>query len=379
MTIRTRLTLWYSGILFVALIAMALDCYYEFVVEPRNNLAHAPAGGKPDPEDSDFAEISEVLVACGLPAITIAVFGGWWMMRKAMAPVTSLTLAAAELNEHNLGRRLRASGNGDEFDQLTEVFNAMTGRLEQSFKRIRDFTLHASHELKTPLTVLRGEVETALHGETLPPAQRERLQSELEELDRLARIVDGLTLLTKADAGLVTVELKPLPFADLVRDCFADTQILAQMSGISVKLSECEPVTISGDAHRLRQLLLNLADNSVKYNHRGGRIEMSLRAQVGFAEFTISNTGPGIAPVDVPRVFDRFFRGDPAHGTTIEGCGLGLSIAQWIVSAHKGRITAASDLGALTTITVRLPLAPEAAGAVINKNFQSATADASRA
>jgi signal transduction histidine kinase len=235
----------------------------------------------------------------------------------------------------------------------------MTARLNASFTRIREFTLHASHELKTPLTVLCGETETELRDESLSPAQRERAASQLEELRRLAAIVDSLTLLAKADAGLINLSLVPVRLDELVRDCFDDTQILAHTSGINVELTNCETATTNGDAHRLRQLLLNLADNAVKYNDPKGYISMSLRCAGDSAELAISNTGPGVPPELAPRVFDRFFRGDPAHSTNVEGCGLGLSIAQWIVSAHNGTIQMVSQPSRLTTVTVRLPLLRE--------------------
>jgi signal transduction histidine kinase len=246
---------------------------------------------------------------------------------------------------------------------LTDVFNAMSERLAQSFLRVREFTLHASHELKTPLTVMRGELETELQDETLAAGRREQVESKLNELQRLTRIVDGLALLTKADAGLVALALKPLSLAELVRESFADAQILAQASGLNVTLSICEEATVRGDAHRLRQLLLNLTDNAVKYNQPGGSIAMALRCARDSAQFTIANTGPLIPAEALPRVFDRFFRGDPAHSKDIDGCGLGLSIAQWIVSVHNGTIRIESVPSKLTTVTVRLPLMQESKAA----------------
>jgi signal transduction histidine kinase len=301
-------------------------------------------------------DILGALLWCGIPALLLALGGGWWMMRRALAPVSALTQAAEQLNEHSLGQTLPRTGNHDELDRLTEVFNAMSARLARSFRQVREFTLHASHELKTPLTVMHGELETELQDRTLSAERRERVESTLDELERLGRIVDGLTLLTKADAGLVTLNLKPIAFDELVRESFADAQILAQASGLSVTLPACDEVKVRGDAHRLRQLLLNLADNAVKYNQAGGSISMSLRRNSTNAEYCIANTGPGIAAEALPRVFERFYRGDVSHSSSVEGCGLGLSIAQWIVSAHGGNIGIGSDPSRLTTVTVRLPL-----------------------
>jgi len=200
-------------------------------------------------------------------------------------------------------------------------------------------------------------LENALQESGLCVTQRARMESELDEMQRLATIVDGLTLLTKADAGLVKLNLKPVPLDELVRETFADSKVLAQAKGVQVELIVCEDASVQGDAHRLRQLLLNLADNAVKYNQQGGSINMALRREKDLAVFTVSNTGPGIAPEALGRVFDRFFRGDPSHNNgQVEGCGLGLSIAQWIVSAHNGKIGIASEPGKQTTVSVRLPL-----------------------
>jgi signal transduction histidine kinase len=305
--------------------------------------------------EKGMEEIIGIVIWVGGPAVLLSIGGGWWLMRRSLAPVAALTRAAEAINERNLGGKLPRTGNGDELDRLTEVLNAMTARLNDSFNRIREFTLHASHELKTPLTVLRGETETALRNESLTPAERERCVSQLDELRRLTRIVDNLTLLAKADAGLVPLAFAPVRLDELVRDIFADTEILAEASGIHVELTTCETAAVPGDAHRLRQLLLNLADNAVKYNAPGGSVSMALRAADQTAEFTIANTGPGISPEALPRVFDRFFRGDPAHGGELEGCGLGLSIAQWIVSAHNGTIQIESTPSPLTKVVVCLP------------------------
>ena len=349
MTIRKRLTLWYAGILIASLLVIGLGTYREIDEQLRHGHRRAPA-------EHAISETGEMVFEVGLPAVVLGLLGGWWLTRKALAPMSKLTSAITRVHERNLREPLPRTGNGDELDRLTEVFNAMLARLDESFNRIREFTLHASHELKTPLTVLCGEIETALRDESLSPAARDQLASQLDELRRLTRIVDGLTLLAKADAGQVELKSEPVRLDELVRDNFADAQILAEPQQIQVELGACEQIPVRGDRHRLRQLLLNLADNAVKYNRPQGRVTMHLRRVNGAAELTITNTGPGIPPESLPRVFDRFYRGDAAHGNEVEGCGLGLSIAKWIVSAHHGTIQIESTPDKLTAVTVCLPL-----------------------
>ncbi len=355
MTIRTRLTFWFVTVLLLSLFTMGSFSYYGLVVEPRNK-AHLSPDNPEAKVDPPGEELLEALAWSGIPALVLGLGAGWWLMRRALAPVATLTQAAERVNEHHLNETLPRSGNGDELDRLTEVFNRMTERLNFSFKRIREFTLHASHELKTPLTVMHGELETALQNESVSPQQRARLESQLDEVQRLSRIVDGLTLLTKADSGQISLAREPVRLDELVREACLDAQSLARPRDISVSLRNCEQAAILGDRHRLRQLLLNLTDNAIKYNQPRGKVTVSLGRLDGKAELSIANTGPGIAPEMLPRIFDPFFRGDSSHSQTIEGCGLGLSIARWIATAHGGAIEIRSRPGEITTALVRLPL-----------------------
>ncbi len=360
MTIRTRLTLWYAGVLCISVLVIGGVAYNEFVLEKHREQRAAKQHSKQartEVQEEETEDLLDILLWYVLPAAVIALGGGWLITRKALAPVAALTAAAGRINERNLGEALPRTGNGDELDRLTEVFNDMTARLNGSFLRIREFTLHASHELKTPLTVLHGELEAALQDIDLPPAHRERSQTQLDEVQRLAKIVDGLTLLTKADAGQVSLAREPVRLDDLVRDALDDALILARPHGVSVHLGDCDALTIPGDRHRLRQLLLNLTDNAVKYNEPGGTVNLALKKTENTAELSMSNTGPGIPPEKLDRVFDRFFRVDDSHNNAVEGCGLGLSIAQWIVSAHGGSLRMTSLPKQATTVTIRLPFA----------------------
>jgi len=174
MTLRARLSWWFAVVLTVSLLIIGLGTYRELDEQMRHNHRRAP-------EEHAFSETGEMLFQVGLPALLLGLLGGWWLMRRALAPVTALTAAIQKIHERNLRESLPRTRNGDELDRLTEVFNDMLARLDDSFNRTREFTLHASHELKTPLTILCGETETALRDESLPAAERERLASQLDE------------------------------------------------------------------------------------------------------------------------------------------------------------------------------------------------------
>jgi signal transduction histidine kinase len=358
MRITTRLLLWYVLLMLALALVVGVPSYRRLSEgaaaeggQARGSAACGEASRGTDPGDGS-ALIGRIVI----PAVLTVLAGGWWLTRRGLAPIRALTAALERTNERHLGERLPRSGNGDEIDRLTEVFNAMSARLDESFRRVRDFTLHASHELKTPLTVLRGEIETASHDETLPPAERERLAGQLDEIQRLAAIVDSLALLTRADAGLVQLAHDPVRLDELIRETVEDLQHLAAGRDITVAFDRCEAVTVAGDRHRLRQLLLNLADNAVKHNHPGGgQVSVSLRRIGTTAEAVISNTGAGLPRALNDRVFERFFRGDPSHGSAVDGSGLGLSIVKWIAEAHGGSVRFVSDTGCPTTVTVVLP------------------------
>ena len=349
MKISTRLTLWYSALLLVSLVVMAGVLHYEW--NEHQEIIHK----QQQAAEPVWEEVGEIILFYGLPTAVLLLIGGALIMRKALGPVTTLTQAAERVHAGNLAEQLPRSHNGDELDRLTHVFNNMTTRLHQSFLSIREFTLHASHELRTPLTVMHGELETALREEALPATERERLASLLDEVQRLAQIVDGLSFLTKADAGMLKFANEPVQLEEIVREGYADAQILGGTKQVQVQLKECAPVQVKGDRHRLRQLLLILTDNAIKYNQDCGTVALSLERKNGSAVLCVSNTGPGIPAEAAARVFERFFRGDPSHSQTIEGCGLGLSIAQGIVEAHHGEIHMTSEPNRITTVTVQLP------------------------
>jgi heavy metal sensor kinase len=348
-TIRVRVSLAVVATVLVLLVLMTGILYYEFAVEQRERHA---AGQQGDPVED---EILEVVVLFGLPAVLVLGVGSWWLVRRALGPLDRLAEAAARIHAGSLAEPLPGAGADDEVGRLATVFNAMMARLDASFAQVKDFTLHASHELKTPLAILQSEIETALADPGATAAQREMFVSQLDEVHRLTKIVDGLTFLARADTGQLKLAEEPVRLDELVRDMFADAEILAHAAGLKVVLARCDTVTVRGDRHRLRQVLLNLVDNAVKFNRPDGEVTFALTRHTDTATLRIANAGPGIPPETLPRVFDRLYRGETASGRSVEGSGLGLSIARSIVVAHGGRIDIASTPGHETTVTVSVP------------------------
>lgn len=375
MTIRTRLTLWYAGMLLVSLLLMSAVLYYELVYEHRGVvsaelLPEAPA-----------KQMADIIFLYGAPTLLLLVVGGRFLMRRTLAPLAALTETAERIHSRNLHARVPQTGNGDELDRLADVMNEMLSRLDDSFSRTREFTLHASHELKTPLTVMRGDIEEALMRTECTPAQREILTGHLDEIQRLAQIVDNLGLLTKADAGLVTLEHETVRLDELVREAFEDACVLGAELDLRVELGSCDPVTVRGDRNRLRQVLLNLVDNAVKYNKSKGTVTVTLNLcpERERAVVAVANTGPGVAAEQLGRVFERFFRGDAARRLGADGSGLGLAIARWIVNAHDGAIELSSEQSGRTVATITLPALPyTSSGAAQRIRPQLADADTRR-
>lgn len=328
----TRLA-WSFGILFIlGVLLVAGFAYYELVLEPR----WLPGGSEP------LATGVIEIAAEALALVLVLSFVGWWLARRALRPVELLAAAAERIHEGNLAERIEMPGSGAEFEKLAGVFNAMTARLDASFQRVRQFTLEASHEMKTPLSILRAQLERQLDDPARSEADRAAIASHLHEIERLVSIVDGLTFLSKADAHLVPLHRGSVDLKRLVLDAAADTEVLGAERGIKVDVATCDECMVEADGNRLRQLLVILCDNAVKYNCVGGSVSMLLERDKGDAVIRITNTGDGIPCEDQPRVFDRFYRGALSRGSGIEGCGLGLSIAHWIVTEHGGALSITS-------------------------------------
>lgn len=351
MTLRRSIDLRYAAIaaafavLFIGLI------HHEFFVEPGLHCSSCP---KP----AGLARLAEFAEVFYYAMVPIVLGVGWWVMRRAFAPIDTLTNRIENIQVNNLRATLPLTGECQEVDRLAGVFNAMIERLDRSFRQVQDFTLHASHELKTPLTVMRAELETVLRDNpSLPAGWGDWIRDLLDEIQRLTKIVDALTLLAKPDSNHASLTLRMVRLGNLVRDSYEDALILAEPQRIRVTLPECADVTVLGDAHRLRQLLLNLTDNAIKYNMPGGTLCITLRQVDNRARLEVANTGQGVSPEIATTVFEQFVRGDNARRRGVEGSGLGLPIARWIVQAHGGTIEFSSVPGHETTVTVHLPIA----------------------
>ncbi len=286
-----------------------------------------------------------------------AIWGGFWVIKWALAPVKKITLTAEEISGHHLDKRLPIIDTGDEIASLSQTLNQMICRLEESFHSVNRFTADASHELRTPLTIIRGELETSLWDKSLSENVRNTLYSLIEETEHLSNIVQCLLSLSRLDAGRGQMERVKLNLADLVSSTTEQMSPLADEKRVTLTAQAQGPVDVEGDRVRLKQVVVNLLDNAIKYTPEGGSITVGLDVCNRQAQLEICDTGPGIPDSDLPHVFDRFFRADHIRLGTIEGAGLGLSIVQSICTAHGGFVKAENHADGGCRFIVQLPLA----------------------
>lgn len=301
-----------------------------------------------------------LLVAIGLLALISGAIA-WGVIGASLQPLERLA-GSLEAIQHgrSLHRRVREEEGIEEVDRLAETINAMIARIEASFAALRRFTADASHELKTPLAVLRAHLERTMTTAQVPPEQLAPLEDALAETARMSDLVESLLTLARADEGRYDLHREPVDLEPLVLELYETAGILGEEAGVTVVLTGTEPAVIAGEAVRLRQLGLNLVTNAVKYTPAGGRVSIGLSRRGEEAALVVDDTGVGIAAPDLPFIFERFWRADRSRSRAAErgGFGLGLSIAEWIAHAHGGTITVASRPGRGTTFTVSLPLAP---------------------
>jgi two-component system OmpR family sensor kinase len=282
--------------------------------------------------------------------------GGWLLARRALSPVDHMTRAAQRISGEHLTERLLETGTGDELDRLAKTLNEMLTRLDESFRQVRQFSADASHELQTPLTILKGEIEVALRSERTPEDYQQVLTSSLEEIERISRLVEGLLLLARADSGVLRMAHQPVALHELVAEVAAQMQKMANKQGVTLHLEDLAPVTISGDREQLQRLLLNLIDNAIKYTPAGGSVTLALRNEDNQDLIDVTDTGIGLSEAEQAQIFTRFYRAAAARSQGGGGAGLGLCLAQSIAEAHGGKIQVRSNPGQGSTFTVALPV-----------------------
>jgi heavy metal sensor kinase len=297
--------------------------------------------------------------ALGLPLIVaVAIGGGYVLMRRALRPVDEIRQKAAQITSRNLSERLPVVHTGDELERLATDLNHMIERLEESFQQVNRFSADASHELRTPLTVLQGGLEAIAQKEhNLPAEVRDTIGSALEETQRLAKIVESLLAISRLETGEARVQLGRLDFAELVCTTADQMRLLAEEKHISLSCDGTEPVQVEADPARLKQVVVNLLDNAIKYTPEGGSVIITVNSQNGRAVLEMEDTGLGISASDLPHIFERFYRADKARSRQMGGAGLGLSIVRSICIAHGGQVTVTSTEGSGSRFRIELPLA----------------------
>lgn len=288
-------------------------------------------------------------------SIAITTVSGYFLARKALKPVDKIRRAAIKISSSNLDERIDIGEKKDELARLATTFNDMIERLKDSFHRINQFSIDVSHELKTPLTILKGETEVALRKDRDTSEYKKILKSNLEEIDRMTKIIDDLLLLSKAETNNIVISKEDIAIKDLIVDICMNMEIFAKNKGVELILGHIDDVNLKGDEIKLRRMLSNIIENGIKYNLDGGKVEVYSSLNNGYINIYIMDNGIGIPESDLKFIFDRFYRGDKSRKRET-GSGLGLSISKWIAEAHKGTIEVKSAPSEGSVFIVKLPL-----------------------
>jgi heavy metal sensor kinase len=300
----------------------------------------------------------ELLLYIAIPSLLIcAAVGGYWISTRALAPVDQITKTARTISAQNLSSRLVVPHTGDELQRLSETLNGMLDRLESAFKKITQFTADASHELRTPVAVMRTRAELSLRKARSADEYRDVISEVLAELEKTSGLIEQLMFLARADSGAETLHFVETNVTEVLREACHQGSALAEAKQIGFQEEiPGDSMWIRGDASSLRRLFLILIDNAVKYTPANGHVEVSLQRINGYAIAQVKDTGIGIAETDLPNVFERFYRADKARTRDLGGVGLGLSIGRWITEVHAGTIKVQSAPGRGSVFQIRLPI-----------------------
>ncbi len=313
-----------------------------------------------NPVEHTLSRLSTVM-ALGIGTILIlSLFIGSFLTWKVLRPVMEVTRTARQISQKNLSVRIKEGEMDQEMRLLVSSFNQMIGRLEKSFAHINEFSSHVAHELKTPLTIIKGELELALSAENVHAEDRQAMETALQEIDRLIRIIKDLLLLAKFDYSPDLFNMEPMDLTGFLEEVYRHSKVLASEKDIGIDLDGAGgPVWVSGDPTHLRRLFFNLIHNAVKFTPPGGKIQITVQPAGPEALVHVKDNGEGIAPDCQARIFEKFYRGHRKEGEGQPGTGLGLCMARSIARAHGGDIVFESALGQGSTFTVKLPLAPD--------------------
>lgn len=327
----------------------------EYVVRVGTTLTHI---------DADVSRLTDLMTIAGAALLLLAPLGGFWLAGRATHPLARIITTAARLRPSHMEERLPIRGVGDQLDKLSSTINSFLDQIADYLARNREFVANAAHELRSPLAAIQSTVEVALNARRSTQEYEDLLGEIVEECSRLSMLVNQLLLLAESDVGRLKAERHPVRLDQLVETSLDMFRGAAEEREVELRAGDLRPTTVLGEAGRLRQVVNNLIDNGLKFTPPGGQIRVALleKGETGQIVLRVSDTGPGIAPEDLPHVFDRFYRGDKSRHRDERHCGsgLGLSICQSIVEAHDGEIRAQSSPGHGATFEVLLPAAASA-------------------
>jgi heavy metal sensor kinase len=312
-------------------------------------------GGATTPIEASVRQILLSLLVAAPCLLGIAAVGAYFLVGRALKPVIQLTESAEAISLQNLKERLPVVETGDELQTLSLALNRMIARIEEAVEATRRFVDDASHELRTPLAVLRGELETVLNLKNVTGPARDTLASNLEEVERLGKIVQRLLALSRFDSGEVQADSVVFDLTRLTASTAEQMAVLAEDKGVSFKFESSDEVSVYGDPARIKQVLVNLMDNAINYTPEGGRVRVKTFVQDRHPILEVTDSGIGIPDDSLPHIFERFYRVDKARSREAGGAGLGLSIVQAICAAHHAEINVESKVSVGTTVRVTFP------------------------
>lgn len=302
-------------------------------------------------EQADLRNFGAALIAIGAVVLGAGLVGGWWLVTRALQPIGKIGATAARIAEGDLSQRIENGDAQSELGQLANVLNTTFDRLEALFAQQANFTADAAHELRTPVTVILTQAQSALARDRSAEEYRETIEACQRAAQRMRRLIESLMELARLDAGQEPLHLEKCDLGKVVRDCVGLMHPLAAARKIAIEEDHSAAVC-RGDAERLAQVVTNLLSNAIEYNYEGGKVRVSTRGEDGMAIVKVLNTGAGIDAADLPHVFDRFHRGDKARSSSGHS-GLGLAIVQAIVHAHGGSIAVESEAATGTSFTAK--------------------------